>query len=63
MVLTPFQLNSQMPSAVSWGSAYPTIAYHIWKTTGDTHVITQHLDGLVRYMATMESTPATKMRV
>jgi len=62
MVPTPWQLNSQMPSAVSWGSAYPTIVHEVWMTTGDRSVITQHLDGLVRYMATMENTPASKMR-
>ena len=38
------------PSDASWGSAFPTMAYQVWMTTGSTAVITKHLAALVKYI-------------
>ena len=42
------------PADPSWGSAYPTVVHAVWTHTGRTHIITRHLDGVVRYMHTLE---------
>jgi len=47
---TVWQLGSMQPSDASWGSAFPTMAYQVWMTTGSTAVITKHLAALVKYI-------------
>jgi hypothetical protein len=44
----------RQPGDPSWGTAYPTIVYQVWKTTGDVAVINQHLPHLVAYVASLE---------
>jgi alpha-L-rhamnosidase len=43
------------PSDPNWGAAFPTITHGIYETTGDTTIIIEHLDGLVRYISALEA--------
>ena len=47
---TVWQLGAMQPSDASWGSAFPTMAYQVWMTTGSTAVIDKHLGALVKYI-------------
>lgn len=52
---TVWQLGAMQPSDASWGSAFPTMAYQVWMTTGSTAVIDKHLVALVKYIDSLAS--------
>lgn len=52
---TVWQLGAMQPSDASWGSAFPTMAYQVWMTTGSTAVIGKHLVALVKYIDSLAS--------
>ena len=52
---TVWQLGAMQPSDASWGSAFPTMAYRVWMTTGRTDVIKKHLPSLVKYIDSLSS--------
>jgi len=38
------------PADPAWGAAYPTMVYLMWKFYGDERILTQHYEGLTRYI-------------
>ena len=52
---TVWQLGAMQPSDPNWGSAYPTLAHQVWKTTGSTDVIGRHLPHIARYIDSLSA--------
>lgn len=45
-----WQIGPMQPPDPNWGTAYPTIAHRVWKTTGSTTVIKRHLSSVALYV-------------
>ena len=43
------------PSDPNWGSAYPSVAHALWRTTGELVTVEAHLPNLVRYIDSLQA--------